>query len=70
MYAHEFRERERTVERFAWLPVRLDADGQRQRRWYEGWVHLGWYRSLEVMEPDYSGWSTGNWIRVGAQRLQ
>lgn len=45
----------RTVARFAWLPTRLDS-GE--------WVHLCWYEADEILEPDYAGVSTGNWIVV------
>lgn len=47
----------RVVARFAWFPERLE-NGR--------WIHLRWFRSHEVFEPDYSGWTTGLWVRVRA----
>lgn len=57
----ETNEAERTVERFAWLPVRRD-DGR--------WMHLVWYLARERFEPDYGGWSTGWWVRIGATAIE
>jgi hypothetical protein len=46
---------ERRIERFAWLPVRLE-NGE--------WIHLRWYHAVERFEPDWGGVSTGNWLVV------
>lgn len=51
---------ERTVRRFAVVPVRLSAGP---------WIWLRWYESREEFEYNRSGWSTGDWVIVERRRI-